>query len=94
MQTLNSYCDYARDLSAHNFFLCKKEKRVFGFAVGIYGRFLTAIKMTAPTSAIATMIAAVAPTMYMSVFDAGASGSGVGVAGEGSTANEVTALEG
>jgi hypothetical protein len=65
----------------------KKERRV-------YGRFLMAAKSTAPTIAMAIMIATPMPMMYMSLFGTVISGYGDAVGAAGSTAKLASECEG
>lgn len=61
----------------------------------IYGLFLSnSSAKTMPTIAIAIIMPATAGTKYASAIDEIGAAVGVGVAGAGSTANEVTACDG
>ena len=61
----------------------------------VYGLFLSkSSAKTIPTIAIAIIMPATAGTKYASVIDDRVASVGDGVAGAGSTANEVTACDG
>ena len=72
----------------------KKEKRRFTFDRVTYARFLTVSTITAPTTRIAIIMAAVEPNRYMSVFDVTGAGGGVGVAAACITVKPSSAVDG
>jgi hypothetical protein len=64
------------------------------FFLHVYGRFLTAIRIRAPTIAIATIIAIAAAAMYISVGGRTVIGYGDAVATAAPTAKLASAVDG
>ena len=76
------------------FLIMEKKGKRFGFVYFRHYRFLSNITITAPSTAIAAMIATPMPKTYVSVIDGGSGSGAAASGGAGSTTNEVSADDG